>query len=124
MQVNHPIAYLSKGLSLRNKGLSIYEKELLAIVMVVSKWKDYLLGHHFIIKTNHQSLKYLLEQKLTSTLQHRWLTKLLGLDYEIQYKKGAENKVVDALSRRIPEEDNELPSTSVVAISFIKSDWM
>ncbi|KAL3513502.1 hypothetical protein ACH5RR_026219 [Cinchona calisaya] len=124
MQANHPIAHLSKGLCLRNNGLYIYEKELLAIVMAVSKWKHYVLGHHFIIKTDHQSLKCLLEQKLTSTLQHRWFTKLLGLDYEIQYEKGAENKVADALSRRIPEEDNELPSTSVVAISSIKSDWM
>ena len=58
-----------------------------------------LVGHHFVIKTDHQSLKYLLDQKLTTTLQHKWLAKLLGLDYEIQYKKGAENKVADAPSR-------------------------
>ncbi|KAL3502761.1 hypothetical protein ACH5RR_037210 [Cinchona calisaya] len=83
MQDGHSIAFLRKSLCDRNKGLSIYEKELLALVMAVTKWKHYLLSHHFVIRTDHQSLKYLLEQRLTSTLQHRWLTKLLGLDYKI-----------------------------------------
>lgn len=87
MQEGLPIAYLSKALSPRNLGLSIYEKELLAIVLAVTKWKHYLIGTHFIIRTDHQSLKFLLEQKLTTTLQCKWLTKLLGLDYEIQYKR-------------------------------------
>ena len=99
MQEGHPIAFLSKALSPRNLGLSAYEKELLALLMAVTKWKHYLLGYHLIIKTDHQSLKYLLDQKLTTSLQHKWLAKLLGLDYEIQYKKGVENKVADALSR-------------------------
>ncbi|XP_027102590.1 uncharacterized protein [Coffea arabica] len=90
MQHGHPIAFLSKALSSQNLGLSVYEKELFALVLAVTKWKHYLVGHHFVIKTDHQALKHLLEQKLTHPLQHKWLTKLLGLDYEIQYKKGAE----------------------------------
>lgn len=88
LQEQQPIAFLSRSFSPQNLGLSIYEKELMALVMAVSKWKHYLVGHHFIIRTDHQSLKFLLEQKLTIPLQHKWLTKLLGLDYEIQYKKG------------------------------------
>ena len=107
MQEGQPIAYLSKALSPKNLGLSIYEKELLVVVMTVTKWKHYLLGYHFIIRTDHQSLRFLLEQRLNTLLQHKCLTKLLGLDYEIQYKKGAENKAADALSRRgIQEKDS------------------
>lgn len=57
MQQGRPIYFLSKAFNKRNMGFSVYEKELLA----VTKWINYLIGHHFIIKTDHQSLKYLLE---------------------------------------------------------------
>ncbi|GJY57505.1 retrotransposon-related protein [Tanacetum coccineum] len=56
----------------------------------------YLLDRHFQIKTNHFSLKYFLDQRITTPFQSKWLPKLLGFDYEIVYKRGKEN---DALSR-------------------------
>ena len=68
MQNKRPISYLSQALEQKNMGLSIYEKELLALVTVVTKWRHYLEGHHFIIHTDHQSLKYLLEQRITTYL--------------------------------------------------------
>lgn len=67
----------------------------------MNKWRHYLLGTRFIIKSDHESLKYLLDQNIYTPLQQKRLTKLMGLDYEIQYKKGKENVVADALSRRI-----------------------
>lgn len=100
MQDSRPIAFISKALSLRNQNLSIYEKEFMAVLLAVQKWKHYLQGAHFIIRTDQQSIKYIMEQKVTTALQQRWISKLIGLDYEIQYKKGAENKVADALSRQ------------------------
>lgn len=60
-QLGRSIAYTSKALSGRNLGLSTYEKEMLAMVHVVLKWRTYLLGRHFKVKTDHHSLKYLLE---------------------------------------------------------------
>lgn len=102
MQQGHPIAFLSKGLGLRHHALSTYE-ELLAIIMAVTKWRPYLQGHHFIIKIDQQSLKYFLEQRVSSLLQQKWLAKLMGMDYEITYKKGTENRAADALSRVILE---------------------
>nr|GEW16403.1 putative retroelement Pol polyprotein [Tanacetum cinerariifolium] len=95
----HPIAYFCKTLSLRHHTLSTYENELLTVIQALHKWRGYLLDIHFIIKTNHFSLKYLLEQRITIPNQMKWLPKLVGLDYEIIYKKGSENRVVDALSR-------------------------
>lgn len=71
MQEERPLAYLSKHLANKHLGLSTYEKELLAIIMAVQKWRYYLLGHKFIIKTDHEALKYLMEQKLTTMLQHK-----------------------------------------------------
>ena len=66
MQEGLPLAFTSKKLSERNLGKSIYEKEMLAILHVVDLWHPYLLGQHFQIKTDHQSLKYFLEQRISS----------------------------------------------------------
>ncbi|GKC00536.1 retrotransposon-related protein [Tanacetum coccineum] len=99
MQHGHPIAFISKALSPRNILLSTYERELLEVIHAVQKWSHYILDRHFIIKTDQESLKYLLEHKLATPFQQKWISKLFGLDYEIQYKKGVENKVADALSR-------------------------
>lgn len=76
-----------------------YERELLALVFVVTKWSYYLLGQHLIVKTDQKALKYLLEQKLHTASQLRWLAKLLHFDFEIQYKKGKENVDADSLSK-------------------------
>nr|GEV28113.1 reverse transcriptase [Tanacetum cinerariifolium] len=66
------------------------------VVVALEKWKGYLLDRHFKIRTDHFSLKYLLNQKLTTPFKLKWLPKLLGYDYEINYKKGNENgKVKD-----------------------------
>jgi hypothetical protein len=66
MQEGRPLAFTSKQLSERNLGKSIYEKEMLAILHVVDLWCPYLLGQCFQINTDHQSLKYFLEQRLSS----------------------------------------------------------
>jgi hypothetical protein len=61
-QKGHPIAFLSKALSPRNQGLSVYEKEYLAILMAVDHWRHYLLQAEFVIHTDHHSLVHLDEQ--------------------------------------------------------------
>ncbi|KAJ0856477.1 putative nucleotidyltransferase, Ribonuclease H [Helianthus annuus] len=99
MQGKHPIAFVSKALSPKQCALSVYEKELLAILLAVKHWHQYLILKHFIIRTDQKSLKHLLEQKITTPLQHTWLSKLMGYDYHIVYKKGVENTAADALSR-------------------------
>jgi hypothetical protein len=54
-QNGHPVGYFSKDLSIANQKLSTYEKEFLAILMVVDKWRRYLSRRSFVIKTDHQS---------------------------------------------------------------------
>jgi hypothetical protein len=58
MQEGRPLAFTNKQLFEKNMGKSIYEKEMLAILHVVSLWRPYLLGQRFQIKTDHESLKY------------------------------------------------------------------
>ncbi|KAK8916726.1 hypothetical protein KSP39_PZI022713 [Platanthera zijinensis] len=102
MQEGRPIAFYSKALAPRTLGLSVYEKEMLAVIHAVALWRPYLLGRHFTIRTDHQSLKHFLEQRISSPLQQKWVTKLLGYDYAIEYRPGKDNRVADALSR-LPE---------------------
>jgi hypothetical protein len=104
MQEGRPLAFTNKQPSERNLGKSMYEKEMLAILHAMDLWLPYLLGKRFQIKTDHQSLKYFLEQCLSSPEQQKWVTKLFGYDYEIIYKKGKENVVADALSRKYEDE--------------------
>jgi len=62
--------------------------EMLTILHALKKWRPYLMGRHFKVKTDHDSLKYFLEQRLSSKEQKKWVTKMLGYDFEIIYKKG------------------------------------
>ena len=66
LQDEHPIAFTSKSLSGNNLSTSTYEKEMMAILHAVQKWQPYLLGNHLCIKIDHKSLKYFLEQHLSS----------------------------------------------------------
>ncbi|GJV55960.1 retrotransposon-related protein [Tanacetum coccineum] len=83
IQEGHPIAYLSKTLSAKHQLMSTYEKEFLAVILALERWRGYLLDRHFKIKTDHFSLKYLLDQRITTPTQMKWLPKLMGFDYEI-----------------------------------------
>ena len=58
-----------------------------------------MLGKPFTVRIDQKSLKYLLEQRITTPAQTRWLPKLLGYDYEIEYKRGPENQGAYSLSR-------------------------
>jgi len=116
MQGKHPLAFLSKSLGPRWQKLSVYEKELLAVVHAVQKWEQYLCGQPFIIITDQKSLKWLLGQKISTPFQQFWLSKLMGFQYEIQYRRGVENIAADALSR---VQGAEL---LILAISSITSD--
>jgi len=100
MQNNHPIAFLSQALSARNSALSTYEKECLAIILAVEKWRSYLQAKPFTIKTDHKSLLHLTDQRIHTKIQQKALLKLMDLDFTIVYKQGPTNLAADALSRQ------------------------
>ncbi|KAF8392867.1 hypothetical protein HHK36_021106 [Tetracentron sinense] len=122
VQEGRPVAFASNALSDKSLGFSTYEKELLAVVFAVTKWRPYLIGRHFKIKIDHLSLKYMLQQRITTPLQHKWLTKLMGYDFDLNYCSGKENIVADALSRQ--HENTTQMISMLMAISMPISDWM
>lgn len=78
-----------------------------------------MLGRRFTIKINHWSIKFLLDQGVEES-QHPWLQKLNGFDYMVEYKKGRENVVADALSRK-EEVDKDITCT---AITIVEPSWL
>jgi len=112
-QGGHLIAFCSKQFCPRLLSSSTYVRELAAITTAVKKWRQYLLGHHFIILTDHRSLKELMSQAVQTLEQHRYLAQLLGFDYSIQYRTCKTNVVTDALSRC-----SELPNAAYFVFSM------
>jgi hypothetical protein len=66
----------------------------MAILLAVDYWRPYLLQSNFTIKTDQKGLIHLDDQRLQTPWQHKALTKLLGLNYKIVYKKGHEIRLL------------------------------
>lgn len=115
----HPISFLSKSFYDKNKGLSTYEKECMAVLLAVEKWRPYLQHKEFILKTDNRSLLFLTEQRATTKLQQKAMLKLMDLNFKIQYKQGHTNKAADALSR-LSESDQEISAIYVGQPSWLQ----
>jgi hypothetical protein len=120
MQDNHPIAFVSKALGPNMRGLSTYEKEYVAILLAIDQWRSYLQCGEFVIFTDQKSLVHLNEQMLHTVWKQKVFTKLLGLSYKVVYRKGSDNRVVDALSR-MPDSNTEV---SCLALSSCQPKWI
>jgi hypothetical protein len=119
IQEGHPIAYFSRPVAPRHRALAAYERELIGLVHAVRHWRPYLWGRRFVVRTDHYSLKFLLDQRLATIPQHHWVGKLLGFDFIVEYKPGAANTVADALSRRDTTEDGAVLVLSAPHFDFI-----
>lgn len=86
VQEGRPISYISKGLGPKKTEWSTYVKEMMAIVEAVRLWKPCLLGQRFRIITDQQPLKHMLEQRIVTPEQQKFVAKLLGFDFKILYR--------------------------------------
>jgi hypothetical protein len=121
MQKGRPLAYFSKCLGPNTSAKSVYEKEAMAILEDLKKWRHYFLGNKLIIETDQSSLNYLASQRLLEGIQHKLMLKLLEFDFIVQYKKGCENAAADALSRKYQSQEGITqglsPDANCLAIS-------
>jgi hypothetical protein len=90
----------------------VYERELIGLVQAVRHWHPYLWERAFLIRTDHFNLKYVLHQCFSTILQHQWASKLVGIDFRVEFHPGAHNVVTDALSHRDTEEAAEMLALS------------
>ena len=116
------IAYASRALTKEERKWTVTEKEYLAVVWSVKKFRPYLEGYHFSVITDHHSLKWVNELKNPSGRLARWALELQQFDYEVIHRKGALHHVPDALSR-IPEcEENGILS-AIHPIEVSQDTW-
>ncbi|KAM1152014.1 hypothetical protein EV1_034327 [Malus domestica] len=102
----HVIHYASRTLNDAQLNYSTTEKELLAVVFALDKFRSYLLGIKVIVYSDHAALKYLLTKKKAKPRLIRWMLLLQEFNIEIRDKKGSENVLADHLSRLVHEEDS------------------
>jgi hypothetical protein len=102
----------------KEKTKSTHDKEMLAIMHALVKWKQYLLGMKFLVKMDPNRLKYFITQKNLSSEQQKWVRKIQVFDIDILYKKGRENLVADELSRKLDSD------TTLCDFSIVISKWI
>ncbi|GBG65167.1 hypothetical protein CBR_g49963 [Chara braunii] len=94
-----PLEYYSKRMPNEKVVTSTYMRELYALRMALNHWKHYLLGRHFKVFSDHETLKWIKDQTTLSPTLFRWFHEIDIFDFELRHKKGCYNRVVDALSR-------------------------
>ncbi|XP_022030567.2 uncharacterized protein LOC110931483, partial [Helianthus annuus] len=93
MQRGKVIAYASRQLKIHERNYTTHDLELGAIVFALKIWRHYLYGTKCVIYTDHQSLKYIFEQKMLNMRQRRWMELLNDYDCEIRYHPGKANEL-------------------------------
>ncbi|KAI3516249.1 hypothetical protein L1887_15160 [Cichorium endivia] len=106
-RAHHVIYYASKVLDDAQGNYSTTEKELLAVVFALEKFRQYLLGAKVIIYTDRAAIRHLLTKKDSKPRLIRWILLLQEFDSEIKDKSGKENLVADHLSRITPQGETE-----------------
>jgi len=112
-RASHVIHYASMTLNGAQRNYTTTEKELLAVVFALEKFRSYLLGTKIVVYTDHAALRYLLSKKEAKPRLIRWILLLSEFDIEIKDKKGAENVVADHLSRLVIQDQKESSSDSI-----------
>ena len=125
-KIDQPIAYALRLLSKAEKNYTTTEKEALAMVYAVNKFRHYLLGNRFIFYVDHLALQYLVNKPQVSGKLARWLLLFLEFDFKVIYKPDKIHGVADALSRNEGAEPaTGIPNQTTDAQLFsMQLDWI
>jgi len=94
-----PVGYWCRGLSPAEKKYSTTQRECLGVVWSVLKLRQFLDGHRFLIRTDHQALSWIYSTTDSSGRLMRRRLRLSEYTFDIQYKPGASHHAPDFLSR-------------------------
>lgn len=101
MQEGQVVYYESLKLNEHKKNYPTHDLELEAIIHALKMCSHYIIGRRFLLMINHSGLRYLFDQLNLNARQARSLTTISEFDFEIRCIKGNENRVTNALSRRV-----------------------
>jgi transposase InsO family protein len=116
--VSRPVAFTSRKLNSAEKNYPTHEQELLAVVHALKTWRYYLDGSHFIVYTDHDTLRHFPTQPRLTRRQARWMELLQEYDFDFKFKRGVDNIVPDALSRRPDYQESSSPPMSINSLDL------
>lgn len=118
------IAYCSRTLSASERNYSATERECLAVLFAISKFKQYIEGYRFSVVTDHASLRWLANFANPQGRLARWIAQLQQYDCEIIHRKGSFHVVPDALSRiGAVQDDEELDTRQNLGDAWYAKLW-
>ena len=118
----HPVAYGSWALSMHEKNYHFTKLEFLALKWAVTEhFKEYLLYQPFLVKTDNNPLTYIITTPNLEATGHCWVSTLAKHDFRLEYQKGRDNAVADALSwvttRLLPEAVQAILDGAAIGMS-------
>ena len=118
----HPIAFYSTRLNKAEQIYKIYNKEMLAVIKALKKWRHHLMGAKTPVKvySDHKNLTYFKKPQELEGRQARWYMKPLEYNLELIHQPAAKSARSDTLSRNPSWKENDKESTP---ITFIKPEW-
>ena len=118
-----PLGFWSRTLSSAEKNYDTTNKECLAVVWAVLSLRPYLEGTRFLIRTDHDALKWLLNLTTPSGRLLRWKLRIQEYDYDITHRPGAQHKAADALSRIRTDGTDQRPLDDGIPTINV-ADWI
>jgi hypothetical protein len=122
----YAIYFISKNMSPAELNYTVTEKEFLAVIYAINKFRHYITGYSTFVHTDHSAIKYLMNKPITNARVTRWLLLLQEFDITIVDRPGKENVVADLLSRLTVNDDNPVddsfPDEYLFAVSA-HSPW-
>ena len=116
------IEFASRVLTPAEQNYSVTERECLAVIWAIQKFRPYIEAYEFKVVTDHSSLRWLCQMKNPTSRLARWVLELQGHHFTVEHRKGALNHVADALSRLYEDEEG----SEVAAMSWsvdTKDTW-
>ena len=115
------IAYASRVLTNSERNYDVTKRELLAVVFGLKTFRQYLLGRHFVVRTDHSALQWIRRTPEPMGQLARWMTLLEQYDFAIQHRPGAKHGNADGLSRRPASDEGEMSTEANVRGAKVKT---
>lgn len=114
------VAYASRTLTRQEQNFSATERECLAVIFAVEKFRPYVEGTKFTVVTDHYSLLWLRNLKDPTGRLARWALRLQPYDFHLVHRKGHENVVPDLLSRTTPPIETIPSSANIISCDLLE----
>lgn len=101
MQEVHVVCYESRKINEHEQKYVTHDLELETIFHALKIWRYHLLGRRFVLMRDHCGLRYLFDQPNLNSRHAGWLAMISEFEFDIRYINGKENRVADALRRRV-----------------------